>query len=442
VPTAAGEYAATLSASNEGGTGSAPLTVSVSKAPAAVTLLGLQQTYDGLPKSVTVTTAPTGLPVTLNYDGQATPPTNAGSYAVTATVVHQNYAGSASDVLSVAKATAAVQITSLDHVYDGTPKQVTTTTSPAGLSVLVTYNSETNAPVYPGEHDVVALVVDGNHVGTASATMNISISALVRRASVLNGVLEGSLQMLAGGTTALNSGATLSGDFLVPGVPQILINGQPTYAGQKTGPGQGTPSNYSVTLNNGAVLRYLVTRVDPIEMPIVPLPPAPSGTRSVTISRASDAVGDFATLRNLTLNSGAKVAVPPGNYGSFITNGSATLTLGVADSPDVAQYSFESLTLNGKTPIRVVGKVHITVAGSVSVAGEVGDAENPDRLTWRFSSGGLTLNSGAVVHGTVVAPYGTVTINGNTMIRGQIATDTLVLNSNGTLEDPAVAPAP
>ncbi len=41
--------------------------------------------------------------------------------------------------------------------------------------------------------------------------------------------------------------------------------------------------------------------------------------------------GDFATIRNLTLNGGAgQVAVPPGTYGVFTANGTAGFILGVA----------------------------------------------------------------------------------------------------------------
>ena len=50
--------------------------------------------YDATPKSATVTTTPSGLAgVSVTYDGSATAPTNAGSYAVVATLTNQDYAG-------------------------------------------------------------------------------------------------------------------------------------------------------------------------------------------------------------------------------------------------------------------------------------------------------------------------------------------------------------
>ena len=66
----------------------APVARSFTIAPAAatVTLNGLSQTYDGTPRVVTATTSPAGLTVTITYDGSATAPTNAGSYAVVGTI--------------------------------------------------------------------------------------------------------------------------------------------------------------------------------------------------------------------------------------------------------------------------------------------------------------------------------------------------------------------
>ena len=74
------------------------------KLPATVTLAGLAQTYDGTPRVATAQTEPAGLAVAITYDGSATAPTAAGTYAVAATVVDDVYSGSASGTLTVAKA--------------------------------------------------------------------------------------------------------------------------------------------------------------------------------------------------------------------------------------------------------------------------------------------------------------------------------------------------
>jgi hypothetical protein len=84
------------------------INVTVNSIPATVTLGNLAQTYNGYPKSVTATTNPTGLPVDITYNASSTAPTNAGSYAVIATVNHTHYAGSASGTLVIAQVTPTV----------------------------------------------------------------------------------------------------------------------------------------------------------------------------------------------------------------------------------------------------------------------------------------------------------------------------------------------
>jgi len=72
-----------------------------SKVSASVILSNLNQTYDGNPKPITVTTDPEELSVIVTYDGSSTPPSAAGSYAVVATVNDNNYEGFASGTLVI-----------------------------------------------------------------------------------------------------------------------------------------------------------------------------------------------------------------------------------------------------------------------------------------------------------------------------------------------------
>jgi hypothetical protein len=80
----------------------------VNSIPATVNITERFHTYDGSPKSVTVTTTPTGLPVDVTYNGSPTPPTNAGTYTVVATINHKRYAGSATHTMEIYQATSTV----------------------------------------------------------------------------------------------------------------------------------------------------------------------------------------------------------------------------------------------------------------------------------------------------------------------------------------------
>ena len=141
----------------------------------------------------------------------------------------------------------------------------------------------------------------------------------------------------------LNGGARVSGDLLVPGTPLVRLNGQPAYGGTIDGGGSASPSSHTVTLNGGAVLRHVVRRTDAVALPAVAAPPSPTGSRTVVLNSPGQSPGDFATIRNLTLNGHAgQVAVPAGAYGAFIANGNSGFVLGVAGATEPAVYNLRA----------------------------------------------------------------------------------------------------
>jgi len=195
-------------------------------------------------------------------------------------------------------------------------------------------------------------------------------------------------------------------------------------------------------LNSHTALGHVIRRTDPAGLPTVNAPPAPTGTRSVVLNNSSQTVGDWGTLRNLTLNSNVgQIAVPAGTHGDFTANGGSGFTLGVAGAIEPSVYYFQHLTLNSQASVQVVGPVIVVVANSFNVnGGAIGNSGNSAWLTLNIYSGGLTLNNGASVFGYVAAPTGTVTINGNCQVVGGLAADRLTINSNGRLR--LLAPAP
>ena len=94
-PTDAGDYGVTASFggnTNYAAATSQTGTLTITKATASISFAGLTPTYDGAPKPVVATTNPAGLgEVTVTYDGSTTAPTNAGPYAIAATLTNNNY---------------------------------------------------------------------------------------------------------------------------------------------------------------------------------------------------------------------------------------------------------------------------------------------------------------------------------------------------------------
>jgi len=433
-PVNVGSYAVagTITDANYSGSGSGTLVIS--PGVATVTLGSLAQTYDGAAKSVTVTTTPAGLNAVTTYDGSPTPPVNAGSYAVVATVNNANYTGTAGGTLVIGAAGVTVTLDKLVQAYDGTPKPVSVVTTPANVPVSVTYDGSATPPTFPGSYAVVATVTGGNQHGSASDTLLISVQALVRHAPTLNGGIEGSLQVMQPESITLNGSALVMGDLLVPGLPAVKLNGKPTFGGTRDAAGAATPVNYTVTLNGGSLLRNLVRRVNAVALTVVAAPPAPTGTRNVSLNNSSQSPGDFATLRNLTLNGNVgQVAIPAGTYGAFTANGGSGFTLGVAGATQPSVYNLQSLTLNGNTDLRIVGPVILNLASGGSINSPVGNEDHPEWLILNIANGGLTLNGNSSCDGYVVAPAGTITINGNSYVNGGVICDRLTINGNGLL---------
>jgi MBG domain-containing protein/thrombospondin type 3 repeat protein len=138
-------------------------TFSIAKGAATLTFDELNMTYTGSPLAVTVTSSPAGLSgVAITYNGSSIPPTNPGSYAVAATLTHDNYqTAPASGTLVIAKATATIDLGDLTRTFSGSPQVVTATTSPAGLGTLtVSYDGSTTAPTSAGSYVVTASLVN------------------------------------------------------------------------------------------------------------------------------------------------------------------------------------------------------------------------------------------------------------------------------------------
>jgi hypothetical protein len=173
-PTGAGTYAVVATINDPNYEGSANGDLVIGKALASVALGDLAQTYDGNARSATVTTTPEGLAVDVSYDGSPQAPTDAGTYAVVATINDPNYDGSSSETLTIGKATASVVLGDLAQAYDGNAKTASATTTPEGLTIELTYDGSSTAPASVGTYAVAATINDANYEGSASGDLVIA----------------------------------------------------------------------------------------------------------------------------------------------------------------------------------------------------------------------------------------------------------------------------
>lgn len=113
--------------------------VTVVGVPASVELADLEQTYDGTPRAVTVATNPAGLATTVTYDGSEVPPTDAGSYAVVATVTEAGYDPvEATGTLVISPAAQSIDFGPLAGIAFGDPAVPLSATATSGLPVAFT----------------------------------------------------------------------------------------------------------------------------------------------------------------------------------------------------------------------------------------------------------------------------------------------------------------
>ncbi len=77
------------------------------------------------------------------------------------------------DSVTVSKATAIVNLSNLNQVYDGNPKPVTVATVPVGLSVDVTYGGSATPPTNIGIYTVIGSINETNYQGVATETLTV-----------------------------------------------------------------------------------------------------------------------------------------------------------------------------------------------------------------------------------------------------------------------------
>jgi hypothetical protein len=179
---------------------------------------------------VTVTTSPADLAtVIVTYAGSGstvyasstTPPTNAGTYSVIATLTNANYAAApATGTLTIDKATATITLSNLTQTYDGTPKSVTVTTSPADLESGVTlsyigtngttYGPTPAAPSAVGTYSVTATLSNANYAATP-VTQAFTITKALGKAEYTGQwfVYQGSDASLSAKLTPLSTGTSV-----------------------------------------------------------------------------------------------------------------------------------------------------------------------------------------------------------------------------------------
>ncbi|HQX33044.1 MAG TPA: MBG domain-containing protein [Dokdonella sp.] len=184
--TIAGSYPVSASCSGDTHSASGNATAIVAKAVGSVAWGQLNFVYSGSTHAVNANIAEEPAS-SCNVTGTVGP--NVGNYPVNATCTGTNYDASGSNTANVTPAPASVSLSYLVQAYDGSPKSALVETTPAGLSVSVTYDGSSSPPIAVGSYALVAIVIDPNYSGSASDTFEI-VNGNGDIALVLNGPVD------------------------------------------------------------------------------------------------------------------------------------------------------------------------------------------------------------------------------------------------------------
>ncbi|OYV03004.1 MAG: hypothetical protein CFE26_21565, partial [Verrucomicrobiales bacterium VVV1] len=228
-----------------------PQTLTVGQASQVITFAALDgKTFGDAIFSLNAT-SDAGLPVTYSssnnsiatVSGSLVTIVGAGTVTITASQAGSGNHLAASDVvrsLAIAQASASVGISGLAQTYDGSPKPVTTSTTPAGLGVSVTYNGSATVPIAAGSYAVVATIDDSNHVGSNTATLVITNNLVVSGSQTLvlpnatatyQSLLNDGTLVLGAGTLHITGNATNNGVIRLTGNAVFDVSGTFTNAG-------------------------------------------------------------------------------------------------------------------------------------------------------------------------------------------------------------------
>jgi autotransporter-associated beta strand protein len=129
-----------------------------------------------------------------------------GPYTITAS--SGVYSAMAEAVVNPAQAGIQLDSASLNQTYDNTPRVVTATTSPPGLSYSISYNGQSTAPTNAGNYNIAATITDPNYQGSDSGTLVVAKASQTINFAALDPVYDNAAPFALSATAS--SGLTIS----------------------------------------------------------------------------------------------------------------------------------------------------------------------------------------------------------------------------------------
>ncbi|MBL9160907.1 MAG: SUMF1/EgtB/PvdO family nonheme iron enzyme [Verrucomicrobiales bacterium] len=348
-------------------------TFNVTKATATVNLTGLFQSYDGSPRVVGATTAPSGKTVNLTYAGSSSAPIDAGSYAIVATIDDPIYEGVANATLTVSKASQTITFAAITDKLANATVPLSATGGASGNAVTF---SVTNGPGSITGNSLT-FTGAGSVTITASQAGNTNYSAATPVARTFN-VTQASASVTISNTIQPYNGTARSVTVTTspPGLSHSVV-----YIGQP-----GPPTNVGIYGVNVSITdpRYTGSRGADLMIQkadqTITFPTIPDTVETATLALSATGGGSGNAVTFAVTNGPAYLSGP--TTLRFHAPGSVTITASQAGNSNY----------NAATPVARTFLVDDSTAGvTISNLRQVADG-NPHPVTVTTDPPGLTVN--------------------------------------------------
>lgn len=276
---------------------------------------------------------------------------------------------------------AAVTLTGLTASYNGLPQPVTATTSPAGLSVLLTYNGSTAVPSAPGSYNVLAQIQTAGYQGIATAVLTIELNPNLPSVYFGSLVGGGSSSPASSRHADASGGATI-GAYVNPGQTGGLLVG------------------YIASLNAGFAASFTLSNSGSFSVTTPTLTASGMASQQLTISGQVSGLTLSGAIAPLNLSFSAALDTPGGSTSSL----AGAYTASAVNSSGGSTYSIvgpqgDAFVLAVTPTVVAAGAGTVSSGGAITVqtaqSVTITEAVNPTAMTVSGTvavSGGGTLN--------------------------------------------------
>jgi uncharacterized repeat protein (TIGR02543 family) len=159
---------------------------------------------------------------------------------------------------------AGIDLQNLSQTYDGSPRVVTATTTPAGLNYSITYDGQSAAPINAGSYEISANITDPNYEGNTTGTLVVAKATQTITFAALDPVGNNQEPFALTGTTGSglavsytssnSSVATVSGNIVT-----VISTGTTTITASQAGNGNYLPATSIAHSLEVVVPTYTIT---------------------------------------------------------------------------------------------------------------------------------------------------------------------------------------